>query len=217
MLTPKRIVVSLPISNKCITHVYRKGIQLFGWISAIHPDSSEHHPHFRTQWNKFLPDCLVLLSCFRSSLSGSGWSCAWLAICLPCAYPAALVRGLLPASLWPCWAMKGLAGCVLCVSRNSVGVRRKLLRINHFSVCTLLYSVFNSEDSMGNWIYGNQSSLPICCLHKPRSGLLMRTGRESRLGEGDVLAKAGNHNRKPSAVFAACMRDMCKPCQAQHK
>lgn len=113
--------------------------------------------------------------------------------------------------------MKGLAGCVLCVSRNRVGVRRKLLRINHFSVCTLLYSVFNSEDSMGNWIYGNQSSLPICCLHKPRSGLLMRTGRESRLGEGDVLAKAGNHNRKPSAVFAACMRDMCKPCQAQHK
>jgi len=144
-------------------------------------------------------------------LSGSGLSCAW-AGGQPCSVSPSLPQPterqgcLLPAS-GTAGAGKGLAGYAICTGRNSIGVWRKLLRRNRSAGCTLLCSAYNSK---GPWGAGFMATrLFSTCLLTSLSPemALMRTGRESRLRRGGVLAEAGNHNRKPSVAFAAWVRD----------
>lgn len=103
------------------------------------------------------------------------------------------------------------------MGRNGIGVRRKLLRRNRSAVCALFCSAYNSKDPRGAGFMATRLFSTYLLSSLSPEMALMRTGRESRLRRGGVLAEAGNHNRKPSVVFAAWVRDERKPYQAQQK
>lgn len=103
----------------------------------------------------------------------------------------------------PAGAGKGLAGYTLCISRNGIGVRRKLLRRNRSAVCTLLCSAYNSKDPQGAGFMATRvfSTYLVVVFIKPRNGPDV-----NRKGEQAPLRRRFSRGRKPQqeAVSGVC-------------
>lgn len=147
-------------------------------------------------------------------LSGSGWRCAW-AGGHPCSVSPSLPQ---PAQQHS----DGAASCrppgLLDLGR--VGWIRALYgqerdrgqeeTAQEKPFCCVHPALLSPQSALHGELdlWQPDSSLPIWLLSSLSPEMaLMRTGRESRLRRGGVLAEAGNHNRKPSVAFAASMRD----------
>lgn len=164
------------------------------------PDSSQHNSHFRTRQEKSLPTGLCPLRCSRCGLCSHtvagavpGLLVARLRL-TPCAQSLGC---LLPASR-TAGEGKGLAGYMLCISRNRTGIRR-----NRSAVCTLLCSACNSKEPRGDGLMATRL-FPACLFVvfiKPRNG-----PDENRKGEQAPARRRLSRGRKPQqeAVGGIC-------------